>query len=242
LLSTGCILKGLTFSVALILSPAISQADEILFDIRANGFRYGDFALTKTANTSGYSVAVSSEAKGLFGFMIRAKYSGKSSGVFNGDGNPVTTKFTANSSQIFAKRTSEVEFEGGKPVSVVITPLKRRTTLSDPSLLSGPYLDPLSFLANTAQLTGASCPMEQQLYDGRRITQVSFEGQVDINGNLTCSGGYEIIQGPDHSLQKDVRKFAVVLIYTKTGQHDLRLKTVELTSGSNVISLHRLAN
>ncbi|NOX73365.1 MAG: DUF3108 domain-containing protein [Alphaproteobacteria bacterium] len=218
------------------------ERHEYPFEIRANGFRFGDFLVVLEEDAQTYRVEVSAEARGVFGFMLRARYSGTSTGEKRPDGTRLGLDFKARSSRIFADRTQQVTYQDGQPKTVFILPLKRRTALSDPLKVTGSFNDPLSFLANLVANPGTTCPAPADLYDGRRITKVTLEPGLPEPNSLTCTGTYEIIEGPDHSLQKGVRRFGLTASYGRDLTGILLLKSVKFESGGNEILLSRLGN
>jgi hypothetical protein len=234
-LATGLLL-------ALTLWAQAGERHEYPFEIRANGFRYGDFLVVLEEDAQTYSVEVSAEARGIFGFMLRAKYSGTSKGQKRPDGLRQGLDFKARSSRIFADRTQQVTYQDGQPKTVFILPLKRRTALSDPQKIVGNFNDPLSFLANLVANPGTTCPPQADLYDGRRITKVTLEPDLPEPDSLTCTGTYEIIEGPDHSLQKGVRRFGITALYERDLSGVPMLKSVKFLSGGNEILLSRLGS
>ncbi|MFT4716676.1 MAG: hypothetical protein ACI9ZD_001406 [Paracoccaceae bacterium] len=212
------------------LCPAFAKSDEYLFDIKANGFRYGAFSVISSQVATNYSITVNAQAQGLFGLVLQAKYNGRSAGMFAENGARISTAFKAHSSRLFANRTAEVTFENGQPTIVNINPAKRRTALSDPERIPGPILDPLSFLDSVMLLPDGTCPKNQRMYDGRRITVISFEKTTIKNGVLACQGSYEIVEGPDHSLQRGIRRFNVILRYARVDGVQWVIKSLEFTS------------
>jgi uncharacterized protein DUF3108 len=240
-------LKAATLFVFVLFSAAAVEAQEnadksreYLFEIRANGFRYGDFSVVLSEDARTYQVDVTAEAKGIFGFLLQAKYSGSSSGTIKPNANRQGTEFTARSSRILVNRTQSVTYQSGQPTTVSVLPPRRRTALSDPQQISGKYNDPLSFLANLVENVGPNCPASANLYDGRRITKVTFGSETLQSSTVTCDGIYEIVDGPDHSLQKGVRKFGVVSRYDRGETGALTLNSVDFESKGNVITLTRL--
>jgi len=215
---------------------------DFLFEVRANGFRYGDFLVSLRETGKTYSVDVSAQATGIFGFLLRARYSGTSTGEIGADGTRKGVVFWASSSRIFANRTQRVTYLKGRPQTVSILPLKRRTTLSDPTEIAGNFNDPLSFLANLVANPGTTCLPPADLYDGRRITRVMLTPAPSKPGTLICSGSYKIIEGPDHSLQRGVRQFTVRATYDRVPVIGLKLERVDFESNGNIITLNRLGN
>lgn len=233
---TGFLLWPLLLMLA---GPGV-RAENYRFDIHANGFHYGEFDVLITETPGAYKVGVVAEAKGIFGFVIRARYKGEALGdIVSTDW--VSTYFKARSSRIFVDRTSEVRFEAGRPVFVRIAPEKRKTELSSPLAVKVAVQDPLSLLANLILYSGPDCPKSQLLYDGRRITRVAFKPRQKAAKSFTCHGFYEIIEGPDHSLQKGERRFALKLEYQQSSDGSASLEAIRITSGSNEIAFTKVA-
>jgi hypothetical protein len=228
--------KTLALLIFILVTPQSCYAGKNVFDILAGGLKFGTFVVQTKISGIGYAIDVTAEADGIFGMLIRSKYKGRSRGVAQ---RTIPTHFEASSSRIFKSRTTRITFVEGLPSLVTVTPEKDQTVLTDPNQIKTTRIDPLTFIYRIEYSPG-NCPEKQFLYDGRRLTEVSFQVTSLKDGNIFCYGTYEIKQGPDHSLQKGVRQFQVQLIYQKLIDGILyELKDVQIISGSNKIRLLR---
>lgn len=219
-------------------APDISAS----FQVTADGWRVGQLDASYHETGTRYAVTLKGGATGIFGFLFRATYDGKTHGHLSAAGRHVPDVFRARSHRIFKTRHQEVDFTRGLPTKVTINPVDDMTGLSDPTLVSDQRMDPLSFLGIFLEDRQQGCPKPADLYDGRRLTRVSFaEGPVTAD-TITCNGVYQIVKGPDHSIRKGYRKFSVVLTYKKGDtQGAAHLDRVDFTSGSNTLVLRRLS-
>jgi len=225
-------------------ATAVSAAPNVqaLFSVTADGWRLGELAASYQETGRTYDVTLKGGASGLFGFLLQATYDGHTKGRLAPSGRHIPEVFTAKSHRIFKSRQQEVDFLNGLPVTVTISPTRDMTEMSDPTLVSKRRLDPLTFLGIFLQDRVSGCPAPADLYDGRRLTRVSFSKRSTPLAGIICDGVYEIVKGPDHSIRKGFRRFGVVLEYTKTGDSDpaAHLKRVDFTSGSNTLVLRRI--
>jgi hypothetical protein len=216
--------------------PQSSYAGKNVFDILAGGLKFGTFVVQTTTSGIGYSIDVTAQANGVFGMLTRSKYKGRSRGVAQRN---IPSHFEASSSRIFKSRTTRITFVEGVPSLVTVTPEKDQTVLTDPNQIEIARIDPLTLIYRIEYSSGG-CPEKQYLYDGRRLTEVSFQVTKPMGDTVLCYGTYEIKKGPDHSLQKGVRQFQVQLIYQKMiGGILYELKDVQVISGNNKIRLIR---
>lgn len=212
--------------------------DKAVFDITANGFRFGDMQLDYTEDAAEYRFKVSASAKGIFGFLTQSRYEGSANGVLRDAQTRQPVFFTARSTRIFKDRQTTINFENGKPVTVNLTPEKDRTDFTDPVSVKDQRLDSLTYLTLLFHNPGSGCPPDGKLYDGRRLTEAQFQVQDKQDGLLHCTGTYRITNGPDHSVQSGRREFGISLDYSKTDQ-GLSLTSAEFTSGGNTLLLTR---
>jgi len=214
-------------------------AETLVYDIRAEGFRFGELSVAYEPGAGEYSVEVTAAARGLFGLLTRARYDGRSSGLLRG-GRPVPALFSARSRRIFRSRVAEVRFLEGVPVAVTMRPERDRTPMSDPARVEAPVIDPLSYLGQVTGRPTASCPPPQALYDGRRQTGIAFAPAVAAAGGFSCSGSYEIVNGPSHSLQPKERRFGLRLTYAPLPEGGFRLTRILFLSGGSTVRLDLL--
>lgn len=230
------------FILALILPVAAQSATtkSIAFDVRADGFRFGALSATYAVKGDTYSVSVQAEAQGIIGFFLRARYTGLAQGRLDRGNLPVPDFFTAHSSRIFKSRVQRVDFVDGFPTKVSISPSRDMTPMSNPKLVTERRIDPLSYLGIFIQDRVSGCPPPANMYDGRRLTHISFTEVAAGTDQILCEGFYKIVKGPDHSIQPGLRKFGLEFIYKRTGGPLARLTTIKVTSGSNKIVLRRI--
>ena len=228
--------------VALLLAAGQpGRAGETLtYDIRAGGFRFGELSVAWEPGETAYGVEVTASARGLFGLLTRARYSGRSEGAMDGR-RPVPALFTARSKRIFKAREAEVRFSDGVPAKVIMRPERDRTFMSEPSRVSAPVIDPLTYLGQVTRRVAPECPPRQALYDGRRQTSIGFGPAEGGAGGFTCKGAYEIVQGPSHSLQPRARRFGLELRYAPRKDGGFRLVRVLFLSGGSEVRLDLLA-
>jgi len=227
----------LLFAAPLRAAPDISAS----FLVTADGWRVGQLDASYREINTRYAVTLKGGATGIFGFLFQATYDGKTRGHLNAAGRHVPDVFRARSHRIFKTRHQEVDFTRGLPTKITINPARDMTALSDPALITDQRMDPLSFLGIFLEDRRQGCPKPANLYDGRRLTRVSFAEVPMSADTITCKGIYQIVKGPDHSIRKGYRKFGVVLTYKKGDTHGAaRLDRVDFTSGSNTLVLRRL--
>ncbi len=217
-----------------------SSSASVAFDVRADGFRLGELTAQYKAAKGMYDVSVQAAAGGLIGFFLQARYTGESNGRLTAKGIPVPDVFTAHSSRIFKNRVQRVDFAKGKPTKVSISPRRDMTPMSDPKLVTDQRIDPLSYLGLFIQDRKSGCPKAADMYDGRRLTHISFIELAAGSNHILCEGFYEIIKGPDHTIQPGRRKFALEFDYKRSKGPLARLQTITVTSGGNKIVMRRL--
>ncbi|GEM_PF-2002461 len=226
------------------LAPASAASRDVtaIFQVTADGWRLGELAATYAETGDNYEVTLKGGARGLWGFLLQASYDGRALGTRDATGQPVSKLFEAKSHRIFKSRHQKVDFAAGKPVAVLIDPPKDRTEMSDPTLVGDQRTDPLSYLGVFLQNRLSGCPEPGNLYDGRRVTRVSFNLVTSTSGRIACAGVYEIVKGPDHSIRKGYRSFGVRLEYrpAQEPEQGARLERVDFSSGSSVLVLQRL--
>ena len=225
---SGFIILGLLAT----LSSEPARAAEVLYDVRANGFRFGEFRVNIERDAEGYFVTASADAQGLLGLLIRSKYDGTASGSIGPDGDLIPGKFSATSTRIFKRRSTQITFTDGKPTEVILSPLKDLTEYSDPTRISTGRLDSLSYLALMFVAPAQDCPATTDLYDGRRLTRVDFDPPAFEGGLTVCTGTYAIEAGPDHSLQADQRQFLLRLEFQASGGSPDQM---DIVSGKNEV-------
>ncbi len=236
-----------TFSACLALliiaAPAEAARDvNASFLVTADGWRVGQLDASYSETGRSYAVTLKGGATGIFGLLFQATYDGSTRGHLNAARRHVPDVFRARSHRIFKTRHQEVDFKRGLPVTVTIDPIRDRTALSDPGLVRDQRMDPLSFLGIFLQDRLGGCPKAANLYDGRRLTRVTFSEVAAPADTITCSGTYKIIKGPDHSIRKGYRTFGVVLSYKRGGTgRAAHLDRVDFTSGSNTLILRRMS-
>ncbi len=213
------------------------------FDVRADGFRFGALtAIYKERPDRRYTITLKGRAQGILGFFLRAGYDGISKGRLLRNGRMQPEVFYARTYRIFKKRVQRVDFRRGRPVKVAIAPRRDMTEMSDPTRVTDLRLDPLSFLGLFIQDRRKGCPAPANMYDGRRLTRVSFSEQPrKEDGHIRCKGSYQIVQGPDHSILPGIRSFPVMLDYARGKKGGLRrLHRIEVQSGFNRLVLTRV--
>ncbi len=247
-----------TLAFALIVSlvptqPLWAAAQSIAsFDVRADGFRFGALtAVYRERPGRRYTITLKGKAQGILGFFLRAGYDGISKGSLLRNGRMQPEVFYARTYRIFKKRVQRVDFLHGFPVKVAIAPKRDMTEMSDPAKVTDLRLDPLSFLGLFIQDRRKGCPAPANMYDGRRLTRVSFAEQTGKDdGHIRCNGTYEIVEGPDHSILPGIRSFPVSLDYApvddatgKTGRKGRlrQLQRIEVRSGVNRLVLTRVS-
>lgn len=191
------------------------SAREWRFDVHVAGIRFGEMAVTETITGARYRVDVQAEAQGFLGLIIRSQYDGDAEGLLNARGM-TSTHFYARSQRVFKDRRTDIAYLGGVPATVSITPDRERTDWSDPARVTSARLDPLSYLRALLAPGAGACPAAIPLYDGRRQTRVSFGSPSQSDNGITCTGQYEITDGPDHSIQSG-RSFPVEIVYSRGG-------------------------
>ena len=229
----------LLFLSAIFALPTALHAGSFGYHVTANGLNFGTLTVETGGEGADYSVNVEAEATGFLGAITRSHYVGNATGRFDPSGTPVPQHFHAVSERIFKHRDTEITFTDGMPASVVLTPEKDRTEFTDPATVPDRRLDSLSFFRTLFVTRPGTCPADSALYDGRRLLNVAFAPPEARDGAIRCAGSYRIEKGPDHSLQKGIRAFTLVLVYPPEGGAPQRLS---VTSGSNVVEITQTAD
>lgn len=159
-------------------------------------------------------------------------------GVFNGTftgtskGSVATSRFTGDSQSSRKSRIVTVDFRRGRASSVDVDPLDERTDLSDPAVVPAGVRDPVRAMGALFRADG--CPTTMYMYDGRRVVQLSSDGQSSDEGALVCNVRYTVKSGPGHLSPLGISAAKIKLIYqVADGQQDLQ----ELTVSSGVFRL-----
>jgi len=221
------------------LCPVSAQTQErAVFDVTAAGFSYGDMTMEYREKSGRYEFIVESQARGILGFLTRSHYTGSSRGRVLPGGKFDTDYFQATSHRLFKNRDVEVTFRDARPDRVSVTPRSEMTFMSDPAKVPAGRIDSLSYLARMLRPLGSNCPGTGDLYDGRRMSQITFTASRSEGGKLVCTGTYRIVKGPDHTLQKGKRQFGLSLVYKRLGDA-LELREALFVSGSLELLLVR---
>jgi uncharacterized protein DUF3108 len=234
------VLRLVLTGLFLFAAQGAQAAEKLVYDIRTNGFRFGELTVDYEATGQTYQVEVVADAQGLFGLLLRSRYTGRSTGVLGGGVTPLPDHFSASSRRIFKSRVADVWFEGQRPNRVSIRPARDKTPMSDPRKVKVTVIDPLTYLGQIVGMSTPDCPKTRALYDRRRQTRVSFMKTGTSAIEFTCTGSYEIVNGPPHSLQPKFRSFGLDLKYRQNGAADYRLIRVVFRSGSNEVVLNLL--
>ena len=219
--------------IALVLSPATLFAETSTYDVTTNGFHFGNLMVTTTLVADTYSIAVTAQAEGLMGFLTQSRYQGSANGKMTISG-PQPAFFAARTQRIFKDRETTISFTNGRPTEVTLTPQKDHTDFTDPESVTDKRVDSLSYFYQMFTAPAGKCPANGTLYDGRRLTEVSFETPTISDTTTSCIGEYRLINGPDHSLQSGQRSYALVFDYAPGGGAPVR---ITVKSGRNLVVL-----
>ncbi len=173
---------------------------------------------------------------------LRSTFDNTPLGVFNGSflgtsaGSTATSTFTGESRSSRKERVVIVEIREGRARETRITPQEEITALSDVTNVPAAVRDPVRLIAALIEAQG--CPAQMQMYDGRRVVQLSPEGGTQGDGVLTCQMGYRVIAGPGHLSPLGISSARMTLRYdTRGGQQ--RLADIAVSSGIFRLSLTR---
>ena len=222
--------------------PPLSAAGESSLwrmNIAVDGIPFGEMTVEERRDGPRYTVRVTGRASGLIGFFLRARYSGISAGLGRGPAARPRL-FAYDTRRIFRHRQVRIDYAGGRPVRVDISPASDRTPLSAPEAVRRPRPDPLAMLAGFFR-PRTDCPAAAEMYDGRRITRIGFAAPERVAGGFLCRGSYTILRGPDHSLRRGQRIFPITLRYAASRGGTGTLTRIEVRSGGDVLTLTRPA-
>jgi hypothetical protein len=150
------------------------------------------------------------------------------------DGTPVRTYSSVASRK---DRRIDVDYaDGGRVVSVVVTPAEERTALSDPAAVPAGVFDPVAAFGRIA--SARDCPPAFRYYDGRRVVQiVTRERTVDGNA-VSCRADYDVIAGPGHLSPFRFTHLRLEMVYDARGA-DAGLRSLEMRTGPFALTLDR---
>lgn len=139
-------------------------------------------------------------------------------GVFNGSYQGESRSGKAGvayrGKSLSSHKNREVEIRGdatGRVTEVVVVPQKDMTALSVPAEVPLGVLDPV---AGFGRLLGQStCPEAFQLYDGRRVVQVTPGKTTDVAGVTTCFLDYRVVQGKGHLSPLYIKDITIKMVF-----------------------------
>lgn len=159
-------------------------------------------------------------------------------GVFNGTftgiskGSVASSQFTGDSQSSRKSRIVKVDISEGRAKSVDIAPEDERTDLSDAAVVPPGVRDPIRAMGALFRANG--CPTTIDMYDGRRVVQLSPDGQSGDEDALVCNIRYTVKNGPGHLSPLGISSAKMKLNYrVMDGQQQLQ----ELTVSSGVFRL-----
>lgn len=139
-------------------------------------------------------------------------------GVFNGSfegqsrRNGAGTVYRGKSLSSNKNREIEIRTDPkGRVAEVVVSPQKDQTPLSDPGAVPAGVLDPV---AGFGRLIGQNgCPDTFQLYDGRRVVQVTPGKTTKAGDVTTCLMDYRVVQGRGHLSPLYIKDISLRLVF-----------------------------
>ena len=194
-------------------SPAVAQTWEVTLNGRALG--------TVAFEDGGEALAVAGTFAGTPLGVADGTYRATSRPVALGEGR-AGRQFVAESAFTTESRNISVLFEGDRAVETVVLPASEATELSDPADVPAGALDPARAFALLARSEG--CPGAFLLYDGRRVAEVSPQGEEAAPEGLACRMRYGVALGPAHMSPLGIRGFDLVLLYGEGGLRRLAVR------------------
>jgi hypothetical protein len=139
-------------------------------------------------------------------------------GVFNGSYAGESRRRAGGTAyrgkSLSSSKDREVEIRSdstGRMTEVAISPATDRTALSDAAVVPDAVLDPV---AGFGRLIGQkTCPAAFQLYDGRRVVQVT-PGKTTVSaGVTTCQMDYRVVQGRGHLSPLFIKDISMKMVF-----------------------------
>lgn len=193
-----------------------------------------------------FSVSLGGKSLGQLGYSAQGQSAKLTStlnqtpmGVFNGTftGTSKSNTFTGVSKSSRKQRRVVVDYSGGRPIKVEITPAEERTDLSDPNQAKGAVLDPVRAVE---QLLGAKgCPAALRIYDGRRVVSMTPTDETQTPQTLSCHMSYKVVQGPGHLSPLRISSAKMHLQYGIAGGKQT-LQQIKVSSGVFGLTLDRV--
>lgn len=223
-------------ALGLLAAGAATGAETRVYDITVAGLPLG--AVTLAAEQTGDSYVAQSRItpNGLVAAFTSYSFDGRASGRIV-DGKVEPKRFVADSSSPRAKRRTEVEWNGPRPVKVSVVP--PRKFQPDPERVYG-ALDPVSagFALLRDKAPGEVCNAEVEVFDGSRRSKLTVGKPAAVEGGLVCRGTYARIEGEAHSISETQASYPFTLTFVPAAGGQVTLDRIETQTrfGTAVIS------
>ncbi len=164
-------------------------------------------------------------------------------GVFNGTYAATSVTQGAASKHVSQTRSTRksrdvsIDQQAGKVVSVSISPDSEQTELTQPARVPAGVLDPVAAFGSL--VVTSACPGAMQVYDGRRVAQMTATGSTRDAGGVTCTYDYRVISGPGYLSPLGLSGFALTLVYDTSSPEDWVLDRIQARTGIFALSLVR---
>ncbi|MEX0283751.1 MAG: DUF3108 domain-containing protein [Paracoccaceae bacterium] len=188
------------------------------YSVHALGVKVGDMALVGSVTPNKYAVSSQFVTSGLVATVAGVRFLLSSSGARKG--------------AVFSPRRYEEDMDTGRRQSRVKLRWSGGVAKASGSEIGdpGPYavtaaqqrgaVDPLTamFMAIRDQSPAEVCKLQQKIYDGERLTQITLTNRRDQGGRVICSGTFRRVAGYSPEDLRERGQFGLTVTYEPAGE------------------------
>lgn len=211
---------------------------DAFFDVQAWGVKIGEFRVSGTDRSNGYSVNASFETIGLVKQLGRIWFTMSTQGQKSG-GNFVPARYAERVQTGRRKSEAQIDYASGFPL---LTGGKLGT--EDAEVLDATAqtdtVDPLTamFVALRDQPRSGLCTLNQPIFDGARRTIAYMTDRRDDGDKVICTGQFRRLGGYSAKQLRQGRNSSFELTYVPAGP-SMRVQEARVTSSRGTATLTR---
>ncbi|MEM9430432.1 MAG: DUF3108 domain-containing protein [Pseudomonadota bacterium] len=198
--------------------PAAGAETSQRYDVYAGGLKIGTLGLDGRVSGSRYAASGRVAGGGLIGVFVTFDFSGTSQGAVQG-GQLRPDVYEARSDDGKTARTTRMQYQGGRPVSVTFDPERKPRDYDAAASGQAGTLDPISatFALLAEAPAGAACGRSVEVYDGRRRSRLTVTPRrAGRDGTFVCDGTYTRVDGFSDKLMAERQTFPFTLIFRES--------------------------
>ena len=209
--------------------PACAEEQQASFDLQLKGIRAGSLSWSAVEDGKSYSVAGRLKTGGLVALIRKVRYDASANGGLS-KGRFVPVSYSENADTGKRQSQAVMAYKAGVPqVKSYNPPREPKDYDVDPASMGG-TVDPLTgmYMVLKSVAPGQECQVSQEMFDGRRHTQVRTFERQEAGEQVVCQGEYRRIAGyPADDLAEKTR-FPFSMIYTPDGNGRMMVTEVAM--------------